>query len=147
VISTRVKQDFEFFRDTKLEMIGRSLFWNKVGELKGVSALEAWYGLDTHGKALPCREPEILDKVERGKKSWNLQVKLWAEAMADPPCLLQPELVDYCHGLPPWIFEATIRQAGKLLLESVGYIPRFARLERVHGQWWPPHMDSFDPSI
>ncbi len=106
-----------------------------------------WYNRDTYGKTLPCCEPEILLKVERSKKSWNLQIKLWAEDIEDGCLLRQEELARYCHGLPPWIFEAAMSQAGKLCMEKAGFIPRFARLEKVHGSWWPPHMDSFDPSI
>ncbi len=146
--SQRSKADFEFFAETELDMIGHAVGIGDFREsCEGYSALECWYQRDTHGQALPCREIGLLQKAERGKQSWNLQVKMWAETMNDPMCLHQPELVDYCHGLPEWIFEATIRQAGKMHLQQQGWIPRFLRLERVHGQWWPPHCDRFDPSI
>lgn len=146
-ISERAKAEFAFYRDTPLDMIGRSVGGVLNGDAEGRTALECWYAKDTHGKALPCREPELLGKVTRSKQSVNLQVKLWAEDVADGMILRQPELVAYCHGWPEWVFRATMEQAGKIATKAVGYVPRFARLETVIGNWWPPEMDSFDAAL
>lgn len=147
-ISPASVKDFEFFLSTHLDIIGEAVGGQEhESSGEGHSALECWWSKDTHGKELHCREPNKLSKAVRSKASWNLQIKLWAEDIADGMLLRQSELVDYCHGLPGWIFEATMRQAGKIVMERVGFVPRFARLERVHGQWWAPEMDWFDPGI
>lgn len=164
-ISRRSQKDYEFFLNTDLDTIGScvgggqtSVRDDKGHEWKidptGHSALECWFWFDTHGKSLNCREPEQLGKALRSKASWNLQIREWAVDIADGMLLQQPELVDYCHDLPEWIFVATMKQAAKLSLEggwlccaSQGFAPRFARLEYVKGHWWPPYMDSFDPMI
>jgi hypothetical protein len=122
-ISHRARQDFDFFVETDLDMIGQ-VFADARDDPNGFSALECWFERDTHGKVLPCREIELLNKVERAKQSWNLQIKLWAEDVAG--CLLsKEELNRYCAGLPSWIIQATIRQAGKILRTRIGFVPRF----------------------
>ena len=123
-ISQRARSEFEFYRDTPLDMIGHELA--PTDDPKGFSALECWWSLDTHGQELPCREPELLAKVLRGKQSVNLQVKLWAEDIADGMLLRQEELREYTLGWPAWVFSATLAQARKLLLERVGFVPGFA---------------------
>ncbi len=124
-ISRRARQDFDFFAVTDLDMIGQSVGADCRDDPNGFTALECWFERDTHGKVLPCREIELLNKVERSKQSWNLQIKLWAEDICG--CLLaKDELKLYCVDLPPWIFQATINQAGKLLRGQIGFVPRFA---------------------
>ncbi len=160
-ITQRARDEFEFFCDTPLDMIGRIIGVQPSSDPEGVSALECWYSADTHGKKLPCREAGLLQKVLRGKKSWNLQVKLWAEDIADG-LLRQPELVDYCHDKPAWIFEAVMAQAHLTALQKLvgspnaqfnpGYEkmklgPRFARAEYLRRNLWFPEMDAFDPMI
>lgn len=146
-ISDHARRDFEFLRDTDLHGIGVSIGCETPLTPDGYTALECWYAKDTHGETLPCREPAELDKAIRGKASWNLQIKQWAEDIADGMLLQQSELVDYCAGLPEWVFDATMNQASKLCREKLGWIPRFARLERLYGQWWPPYMRDFDASV
>lgn len=122
--------EFEFYKNSNLDMIG-----NLVGvsdpraNPNGKTALECWFLRDTHGKTEPCREIEMLQKVERSKQSLNLQVKLWAEDIANPVGLLltREELAGYCKKLPPWVFRATMQQAGKLLMDRIGFIPSFAK--------------------
>src|SRR6266496_4345440 len=98
-IGRRAKKDFDFFIQTDLDMIGDSLTIDARYDPAGLSALECWYQGDTYGKIFPCREIELLTKVERAKQSWNLQIKLWAEDIAG--CLLSiEELRGYCIGLP-----------------------------------------------
>lgn len=147
-ISEKAKVEFEFYLNSSLDMVGRSI--GDVGlesSNSGHSALECWWALDTHGKTVPCRELDVLSKVMRSKKSVNLQVRLWAEDIADGMLLRQSELLDYTHKWPEWVFRATMEQAAKLLRKTIGFVPRFARAEYLCGTLWPPHMDSFDPSI
>jgi hypothetical protein len=154
-------RDFEFYLKTPLDMVGNSVGVETPNDPNGYSALECWWSKDTHGKTLPCREIEKLQKVQRGKASWNLQIKIWAEDVAN--CLLfQSELVEYCHKLPAWIFEATMAQAQLIMLRRLVGDPRaefikgyekmkigfrFARAEFLWDNLWLPEMDCFDASI
>lgn len=152
-----------FFVNTDLDMIGETVgISDHRDSPEGFTALECWYQMDTHGEALPCREIELLQKAERGKASWNLQIKMWAEDVADGMLLRQPELADYCHTLPAWIFKAVMAQAHLIALrkqvgnpkaqfvngyEKMRLGPRFARAEYLFGNLWFPEMDRFDPAI
>lgn len=145
-ITERAKQEFEFYLTSDLDMIGHHVAPTTMTYPQGYSALECWWAVDTHGVNLPCREPDLLNKAARSKKSVNLQVKLWAETMAEG-LLFQEELLDYTRGWPEWVFRSTVEQAGKLLLATTGFAPRFARVETVLGCVWLPHMDGFDWNI
>jgi len=150
-ITDRAKADYEFYRDTPLDMIGHLDGEDKaIAEFtspSGDSALECYFALDTHGKMLVCREPDVFRKSLRGKKSVNLQIKLWAEDIADGMLLRQAELVEYVHGWSEWVLRAVMEQAGKITTRIVGFAPRFARAEYLFGNLWLPEMDSFDASI
>lgn len=91
-------------------MIGRTVGVEPTkSDPEGLTGLECYFLLDSQGKRVPCQDQESLDKVMRGKKSWNLQIKMWAEDFFD---LIQPpELREYCQGLPPWIEKAVWTQA------------------------------------
>lgn len=147
-ISEAVRKDFEFFRDTHLDMVGHEVGITNTSDPSGYSALECWNARDSLGKILPCREAEVLAKAVRGKASWNLQIKMWAETLADNmPLLRQRELNEWCVGRPRWVFEATVRQAAKMFLAREGWSARFTRYETVMKQWWPPDMDGWCPVI
>lgn len=162
-VSDASRSDFDFFVRTDLDMIGAMVgIKDPRDDAKGYTALECWYQRDTHGEALPCREIELLQKAERGKASWNLQIKMWAEDVADGMLLRQSELVEYCHGLPAWIFEAVMAQAHLTALrkqvgdpkaqfvkgyEKMKLGPRFARAEYLWSNLWLPEMDCFDAAI
>jgi len=146
-ITKRARQEFEFYKNTELDMIGHDIGVAVVPAIDGKSALECWWMKDTHGKTVPCREPKLLAKVFRSKQSVNLQVKLWAEDIADGMLLRQSELDEYVHGWPEWVLRAVMEQAGKLAQQQRGYVPRFARLEFLRGSIWFPEMDKFDASI
>ena len=120
--SSKAAADFDFLLKTPLDMIGDAVGVEERDCPDGHSALECWYARDTLGKMLPCRELGKLRKVERSKQSWNLQIKMWAEALNDPLVLSVPELRDYCEGLPEWIFAATLRQAQKICRETIGFV-------------------------
>jgi hypothetical protein len=146
-ITERAKSEFEFYRDTPLDMIGHTVGVVAVGAEGGYTAIESWWALDTHGEALPCLEPELLAKVIRSKKSVNLQVRMWAEDIADGMLLRQSELIEYAHGWPSWVLRAVMEQASRISEKAMGFVPRFARAEFLKGTLWLPEMDDFDPSI
>jgi len=162
-VSDDSRSDFDFFVQTDLDMIGAMVgVKDPRDDANGCAALECWYQRDTHGEVLPCREIELLQKAERGKASWNLQIKMWAEDVADGMLLRQSELVEYCHGLPAWIFEAVMAQAHLTALrkqvgdpkaqfvkgyEKMKLGPRFARAEYLWRNLWLPEMDCFDAVI
>lgn len=151
-VSEASKRDFDFFLSTPLDLIGQTdadaLHIDETAAPSGHSAQECWHLKDTHGRMSACREPEKLKKAVRGKKSWNLQIKMWAEDLGgDLPTLRQTELHAACTGLPSWIFDAAVRQAERIASARMGWAPRFARLEKLFGFWWPPEMDAFDAAI
>lgn len=51
-------------------------------DLKGISAREAFYKYDTHGKLLPTKHPNVLGAVLKAKGSLNFHIKMWAEDRA-----------------------------------------------------------------
>lgn len=128
-IPCRAFSDYLFFSSTSLDMIGSEIGVVGVSDPSGLSALECFYMKDTHGKSLPCRELDVLQKVFRAKASWNLQIKMWAESMAEGT-LSRDELFQYCKFLPPWIRDATLRQANKIFLKANGWEPKF--LEEIY---------------
>jgi hypothetical protein len=146
-ITNRARAEFQFYCDSRLDSIGHAVGGCDRPDPNGYSALECWWAKDTHGKTLPCREPELLAKVIRSKQSINLQIKLWAEDVADGLLLRQAELVDYVHGWPEWVLRAVLEQAGKIATRTIGFAPRFARAEYLLGSLWLPEMDHFDASI
>ena len=82
-----------------------------------------------NGYKVPTKEYEIVKRVQEGKMSVNLQMKLWAE---DVGFLLMPdELYEYCRGLPSWVFTGTMEQSKKRIMNQVGYIPTFMRFGDV----------------
>ena len=79
-----------------------------------------------NGIVVPTRERELVQRVIEGKKSINLQMKLWAE---DLGILLMPdELKKYCQGYPEWVYRGTIEQGIKRFINEVGFIPSFMQL-------------------
>lgn len=123
-IPHRVRQDFNFLLNDPLDMIGQTIMPATSTPAEGCTALEAWFMLDTHGKTVPCREPEQLDKVKRTKASWNLQIKMYAESIVE--CTLtHAELATMLEGKPAWIHKAVTQQARKLALKQHGWIPAF----------------------
>ena len=146
-ISKRARRDFDFYLNHALDTIGDEPITNVEYSDGGKSALECFYSRDTYGRTLSCREPELYKKILQSKASWNLQIKQWAEDIADGILLQQPELNEYTYTYPKWVFEATLNQATKLAKKKIGFAPRFSRLVTVYGNWWPPGMDWFDSVI
>jgi hypothetical protein len=78
-----------------------------------------------NGVFVPTKELELVKRVQEGKMSVNLQMKLWAE---DVGILLMPnELESYCVGMPKWVFKGTIEQAKKRVIREVGFVPTWLK--------------------
>lgn len=138
--SVRVVADFEFYA-TFPDMIGEAVGVAPAQSAPdGYSALVCFATRDSTGERLPCREQPLLDKVWRGKQSANLQVKMWAEGVADAT-LPQAELITYCAGYPPWVVRAVLKQAEAVAMKAYGWAPRFARLVELNGHIVLPGED------
>lgn len=79
-----------------------------------------------NGIKMPTREWDLVKRVQEGKESINLQMKLWAE---DVGFLLMPdELREYCKDYPEWVFQGTMRQAQKRIVKEWGFVPTFMKV-------------------
>jgi hypothetical protein len=79
-----------------------------------------------NGYKVPTKELNLVRRAYEGKMSVNLQMKLWAE---DVGLLLMPdELKDYCQGMPKWVFEGTMKQAKKRIVNERGFVPSFLKI-------------------
>lgn len=79
-----------------------------------------------NGIKMPTREWNLVKRVQEGKMSVNLQMKLWSQ---DVGYLLMPnELWTYCKNYPLWVFQGTMEQSKKRILKEVGFIPTFMRV-------------------
>lgn len=83
-----------------------------------------------NGILVPTREWDLTKRVQEGKMSVNLQIKIWSESMWEPglgSVLRPPELREYCEGYPEWVFRSTIEQTHKRIMKDIGYIPTFMK--------------------
>ena len=79
-----------------------------------------------NGLFVPTFELELVKRVQEGKMSVNLQMKLWSD---DVGILLMPdELLEYCKGMPKWVFSGTMNQSKKRIMKEIGFIPSFMKL-------------------
>jgi hypothetical protein len=121
-ITPKIRKEFEY-----LESIGRDTNWIEHAfktphRSGGVSAVEAWGQITSHGKTVDCKEPEALDRARSGKKTINLTIEMWAEDLIG--CLLTLDCVrTMTHDAPAWVYKAAVRQSHKLALDSIGFIP------------------------
>jgi hypothetical protein len=123
----KIRKEFEY-----LESIGRDSDFIEEAmktpmKTSGVSAVEAWGQITSHGKTVDCKEPAALDRARSGKKVINLTIKMWATDLVD--CLLTLDCVlSMTHDAPAWVYKATVRQSHKLamakyLVNGKTYIP------------------------
>jgi hypothetical protein len=119
-ISNKNKENFLFLTTTHLHGIGVGVGCETQLNTDGYTALEAWVYLDTHGKKVECKEPELLDLAISGKASWNLQIKQWAEDLAEGLLIQEPEIEEYCKDYPSWIKKSTINQSKQIIKKQNG---------------------------
>ena len=85
-------------------------WWLKTLCPRPVSALEAFAALDSCGKRVPCFEPDVLRNVLAGKARLNMQIKIWAESVADGLATVA-EFKNAVDWLPDWVWDAVRNQA------------------------------------
>lgn len=58
--------------------------YTAISDNEGYSAKEVFYSIDSQGKNLKCREPELLNNLLLCKASINFHIKaLWSEGIKD----------------------------------------------------------------
>lgn len=80
---------------------------------QGYSAVEAFAFKDSHGKNVPCREPDLLRDVLGAKGYLNMTIKMWAEGVAELLFVPREFQIDY-PWLPDWVWNAVTQQAIKI---------------------------------
>ena len=80
----------------------------------GETAIKSFWNLE-NGIKVPTRNLEEVRRALAGKKSLNLQIKMWAEGLGREFSI--SEIKEYIKelNLPEWVFTATINQAIKLI--------------------------------
>ena len=81
---------------------------------------------------VPTREWDLVKRVQEGKESVNLQIKLWSEGMWERrlqcPLFFPQEIREYCQGYPDWVYKSVINQTKKRVLEDIGFIPTWLKV-------------------
>jgi hypothetical protein len=79
-----------------------------------------------NGYFIPTRELDLVRRVQEGKMSVNLQIKMWAEDLGN--LLMPKELYSYCKNYPSWVYKATMEQTKQRFMKEIGFIPTFMKL-------------------
>ena len=83
-ISNKAKEDFTFYLKNRKEFIFSGTLEAKHKAIKGTAtALEAFYSIDTYGKNIGTKHPNLLNSILQTKASLNFQIKQWAQGRAD----------------------------------------------------------------
>jgi len=75
--------------------------------------LEAFSHWESTGEIISCKKPRNLVRAAAGKKSLNLQIKQWAEGVADLLFLPREFQEDY-PWLPKWVWKSLSSQTKKM---------------------------------
>jgi hypothetical protein len=112
--SKKFEEDWSFYNRQVFDLLSKNI--KNIGDENGHSAKECFFHLDSSGQFLPCREKELLQKIVNSKVSFNLQIKMWAEGIADLTLDIE-ELREYCEYFqcPHWAFSAVINQASSII--------------------------------
>lgn len=104
---------------------------------KGYSPLHCWVAFESTGQVLPCTDPTSYAKARRSLASWRLQLKQWAEGVADETLSLE-EVISYisdattpqAFDAPEWFLPTTITLAGSYYRRAhrTLYVPTFMRI-------------------
>ena len=120
-ITNKIKREFNFLCDVGN---GQDFLEDTIKSKrkpKGVSALEAWAKLTTHGKIVDCCEPVEFDRARSGKIAINITIKMWAEDLA-AGLLTRQEVDEMTETAPQWVSKAAINQAVKIIGFSPSYL-------------------------
>ena len=117
-VSRKVRHNFELYLLVYERMQVMGVEQEVIEEHKdGYSAIEAFAFKDSHGKNVPCKEPDLLKDVLCAKGYLNLHIKMWAEGVAEYLFLIEEFQSDY-PWLPDWVWEAVKRQSIKIRRQS-----------------------------
>jgi hypothetical protein len=111
----RFERDFLFYTQNRHKFSFCGIHIQVQEDPQGVSAKEAFYALDTHGRQLPCREPNLLKEIITCKKSINLHIRSWAEGWTDVCEPLDTYLSEFTNP-PEWIERALGEQVVKVIV-------------------------------
>lgn len=85
-----------------------------------------------NGYKIPTREWSLVKRVQEGKMSVNLQMKLWSETMWDRnlqcPLMFPSELYEYCKEYPKWVFTGTMEQTKRRIMDDIGFVPTWMKM-------------------
>ena len=82
----------------------------KKPNLTSESGVSCFHSLESTGQESATKHPRLLDRLKRGKALCDLNVKMWAEDLAEG-LLTKGELKSYG---PDWVVNAAIKQSHKL---------------------------------
>jgi len=113
-ISKKTRNNFEFYLcvSRNMQLIGDKP--QIIEDINGYSAIEAFNMKDSRGTDVPCREIEILTNVLWAKNFINLQIKMWAEGIADFLFIIDEFKRDF-SWFPNWVWIAVEQQSVKIL--------------------------------
>ena len=85
----------------------------------GASAKRCFHVYDSTGQMEPCREPELLQRLLICKASVNLNIRLWAQGIAQS-VLCPPELGEFLKSInaPDWVLKAARNQGERFLVKQ-----------------------------
>jgi hypothetical protein len=119
-------ENWEFYLRFPKFFTHRELEYDSTGE-EGKYCFLCW----ENGLRIPTKEPKLVKSGIEGKMSVNLQIKMWSESMWDHnlqcPLLFPSELREYCKGMPEWVYNSTIEQTKRRVLNDVGFIPTWLK--------------------
>ena len=97
-----------------------------IHDPEGVDAKRAFHKFDSQGRVVPCREPELFQKILICKKAINMHIKMWADGYLD--CMIPMEdheprleegddtfLLDEFVDPPEWVATSLRNQIAKAL--------------------------------
>lgn len=113
--SKTFERDWEFYSNMDSENFKteKEIKFDPLGKC----AKEVFYRMDTHGlKDITTSEPELLIKSINAKEFANLQIKLWAESIADGTAFYF-EIEKWIDELnyPEWSKKAVENQAKRMI--------------------------------
>lgn len=88
----------------------------------GNSAEECFFWRETNGLTVSCREPDLIHRAVNGKAWHGVTVKMLAEDFAIHRLITSAEIK---QSYPLWVAAEIFKQAGKVSMEQIGFIPKF----------------------
>ena len=83
-IGNKAKEDFNFYLKNRKVFVFSGTLNSNYDAIKGnATAIKAFYSIDTFGKNIGTKHPNILKAVLQTKAAVNFQIKQWAQGRAD----------------------------------------------------------------